>query len=190
MRNGFRPTPDVVPLGAPAADDGRALALDVLVERAERVEERVRVGLLVAEAEERHRLAAQLHGVEVRDERFPVVLEVALVPGRRAEDEHVILLEVLFTRPADVVQSNGLAAQLAPDQLGDAPRVAARAAVEDADPVHGRVPCAMTRLHQATSLASSGPFGADHCVNRWTRPNVPTTCMLRAIPVDFAPRRV
>ena len=127
----------------PGADHAGAAGGDGVVQQDQGIDEFVGVLVLVAEAEQRHGLAAHVAALQARQELFPAFLrpsgrqsgQRALAGGRRAEDQRVVGKEVVDAGAADVHRRQRPLPQLLGDQLGDAPGAAGVGAEVDGDRV-------------------------------------------------------
>ena len=108
---------EAVALGRPASDDHTLVLQDRVADGSHCVDEVVGVVFLISAAENGDNLAVKIELLELREECVPVALELALIPGRAAEDQEVIWVKVFFLCFSDVMKINQVLAELSLDFL-------------------------------------------------------------------------
>ena len=130
----------------------------------------VGVAVLVAEAEDGGALAAEVEGVEFLEHVFPVALELAVVPGRDAEDqaveiEHLVEIVVGDIKKLDAFLAGGQGegVELCFQFCGSGGGMAVGGAVKDADTGHGQATFRLLpRLHLVVEHEQGGLVVAGH----------------------------
>jgi len=96
----------------PFTDKGRALCAQLFGEHAHRIQIVFGVADLVAQAEHRNHRALEVSAGDFIDDKLPVVLVFAVVPGRHAEDDALVEEHVVRVVEVDDVDRHNFQAEL------------------------------------------------------------------------------